>query len=154
MPSARRLAEGSAASSTSSSMRSPRNGPSSGELNASRRSGGPSPPMCFVSEGGNSTITVVTLAEGVIGYRHPYRVRQARGHPQAAGGVNGSAGGAKGSAGGGGANSGGGGGAISGAGANGASCAIITTGASGAGGGTISGGGGANGIPASGAGIA
>ena len=38
-----------------------RSGPSSGELSASRRSGGPSPPSRLVSDGGSSTITATTL---------------------------------------------------------------------------------------------
>src|SRR3954466_982237 len=103
MPSARRQADRSPDSPTSSSISSSRNGPSSGELSASRRRGGPSPPTCLVSDGGSSTITVVTLAEGIHGHPAP---------GQAGAAISAGAGGANGS-------SGGGGGAISGSGANG-----------------------------------
>src|SRR5258705_5074452 len=101
MPSALRQAEWSPASSTSSSTSASRKGPSSGELSASTRRAGPSPPTRLVSDGGSSTITVETLAEGVNGYRSV---------PCQAGSANGA--------------SGGGGGAM------GTSPAIRTTGAS------------------------
>jgi hypothetical protein len=48
---------------TNSSTSAARNGPSVGELSASKDRGGPAPPPRLVSDGGNSTITVVTLAE-------------------------------------------------------------------------------------------
>jgi len=63
MPSARRQADRSPANVTNSSTSAARNGPSVGELSASKDRGGPAPPTRLVSDGGNSTITVVTLAE-------------------------------------------------------------------------------------------
>src|ERR1700712_1921667 len=62
MPNARRAARRSAARSISSSTNAARSGPNSGELRASRRSGGPSPPSRLVSDGGSSTITATRLA--------------------------------------------------------------------------------------------
>src|SRR5262249_19852586 len=131
MPSARRQADRSAANSTNSSISEARNGPSVGELSASNDSGGPAPPPRLVSDGGNSTITVVTLAEGLDGHR-PVPGQAGAGMSAGAGGANGSAGGGANGSASGGAN-GSAGGAISGSGAGGgaigASWAIITTGA-------------------------
>src|ERR1700738_4426290 len=119
MPSARLQAGWAPASSTSSPISASRSGPSSGELSASTRRGGPSPPTRLVSDGGSSTITVETLAQGVNG-----DVPGQAGSAISAGG------------GGGGGGSGAGGGAMHGSGGggggSGASAAISTTGASGA----------------------
>src|SRR6185437_8872158 len=43
--------------------------PSAGELSVSNDRGGPVPPARLVSDGGNSTITVVTLAQGLARHR-------------------------------------------------------------------------------------
>src|SRR4029079_5923632 len=84
MPSARRQADRSAANSTRPSTREARNDPSAGELSVSNDRGGPVPPARLVSDGGNSTITVVTLAQGLARHRPCVGSSQRRGYPRRA----------------------------------------------------------------------